>query len=167
MCRQIEDLLRKEPMTAEMLASRLPHYNEFDGARMAISILLKSGRIYESLAPDGRTYYRAVERHHNLYSDDWERRLDGLSEHLEVISETLKRRFLEQPADSIAAARTFTLKARTEDVEAFREELLQFIRQKCQELEKKADLIDLSAEEVKEFSLYLGITPTSRDKGNK
>ena len=178
LCRQIEDLLQQRSMSAEDLSRRLPQYNEFDGTMLAINMLLKSGRISEEIH-DGKVFYVPIKRHHNLYSDDWEVRIDALSEHLEAISETLRLRFLEKSADPLAAARTFTFNANPEEIEAFREDVFNFIRQRYRELEEhtqikgRGDLMsDHSTGEFDEdlyqtssstqtFSLYLGITPIS------
>ena len=80
LCRQIEDLLHRAPMSADELSIRLPHYNEFDGAKLAINMLLREGRIAEEVR-EGRVVYVPIDRHHNLFSDDWELRIDALSEH--------------------------------------------------------------------------------------
>lgn len=170
LCRQVEDLLQKRPMCTEELARRLPHYNEFDGASLAVQMLLRTGRIEEELR-DGKVVYVPVTRHHNLYSDDWEMRIDALAEHSAAIAETLRLRFLESKPDSRATARTFTFQAREDEIEQFQEELLTFIREKYRELEKRATSIEESAHEstdevvrtdpeVLSFSLYLGLTPT-------
>ena len=137
LCRQIEDLLHQRPMTAEELSDRLPQYNEFDGTMLAIKMLLRSGRITEELH-EGKLCYIPIDRHHNLYSQDWEIRIDALSEHLEAISETLRLRFLEDHPSDEAAARTFTFKADQKDIEQFRDELFDFIRQKYRVLEDQA-----------------------------
>jgi hypothetical protein len=186
LCRQIEDLLHQRPMTAEELSDRLPHYNEFDGTMLAIKMLLRSGRITEEIH-EGRLCYIPIDRHHNLYSQDWEVRIDALSEHLEAISETLRLRFLEENPSELSAARTFTFKANSEDIEEFREEVFEFIRRKYRKLEDKANLVELDNKshnvnnessqstahsnldsispksdkklDIKTFSLYLGVTP--------
>ena len=163
-------------MCKEELARRLPHYNEFDGASLAVQMLLRTGRIEEEVR-DGRVVYVPVTRHHNLYSDDWEMRIDALAEHSAAIAETLRLRFLESTPDPRATARTFTFKAREDEIEEFQEELLTFIRGKYRELEKRAlELEEQSSAErsvnrsscqseckesnVSSFSLYLGMTPT-------
>jgi hypothetical protein len=173
-------------MTAEELSDRLPHYNEFDGTMLAIKMLLRSGRITEEIH-EGRLCYIPIDRHHNLYSQDWEVRIDALSEHLEAISETLRLRFLEENPSELSAARTFTFKANSEDIEEFREEVFEFIRRKYRKLEDKANLVELDNKshnvndessqstahsnldsippksdkklDIKTFSLYLGVTP--------
>jgi hypothetical protein len=196
LCRQVEDLLQKRPMCIEELSRRLPHYNEFDGASLAIQMLLKTGRVEEELR-EGKVVYIPITRHHNLYSDDWEMRIDALSEHSAAISETLRLRFLESTPDPRTMARTFTFQAKEEDITAFQEELLDFIRKRYRELEKTAlkyqesddpssfeensDVATVSpqtfdqrsdpiAEEiaaaVSSFSLYLGVTPTPKVIGN-
>ena len=166
LCRQVEDLLHKRPMCLDELSRRLPHYNEFDGASLAIQMLLKTGRVAEEFK-DGKIVYVPITRHHNLYSDDWEMRIDALSEHTEAIAETLRLRFLESTPDPRALARTFTFQAKEEDIQIFQEELLEFIREKYRELEEQAiDHIDSQASsQVDEqdtgiFSLYVGITPS-------
>jgi hypothetical protein len=187
LCRQIEDLLHQRPMTAEELSDRLPHYNEFDGTMLAIKMLLRSGRITEEVY-EGKLCYIPIDRHHNLYSQDWETRIDALSEHLEAISETLRLRFLEENPSKLSAARTFTFKARSEDIEEFREDIFEFIRCKYRQLEDKVseqELDEISHNindgsfhptvrtdldsttldcdktlDVRTFSLYLGVTPT-------
>ena len=161
LCRQVEDLLTRRPMSLEELSRRLPHYNEFDGASLAIQMLLKTGRITEQVI-EGKVTYAPIVRHHNLVSDDWEMRIDALSEHTAAIAETLKRRFLESNPDPKVLARTFTFQARDEDIEALQEELLTFIREKYRALEKRA-LVDDDGEDtsdVNSFSLYVGVTPT-------
>jgi hypothetical protein len=161
LCRQVEDLLTRRPMTLEELSRRLPHYNEFDGASLAIQMLLKTGRITEEVV-EGRVTYVPIIRHHNLVSDDWEMRIDALSEHTSVIAETLRRRFLESTPDPRALARTFTFQAREEDIEALQDELLAFIREKYRALEKQAMINDddEGTSMVGNFSLYVGVTPT-------
>ena len=137
LCRQVEDLLTRRPMTLEELARRLPHYNEFDGATLAVQMLLKTGRIIEEHV-DGRVIYTPIVRHHNLVSDDWEMRIDALSEHTSAIAETLRRRFLETTPDPLTLARTFTFQAREEDIAALQADLLDFIRTRYRELEERA-----------------------------
>lgn len=168
LCRQVEDLLHKRPMCLDELSRRLPHYNEFDGASLAIQMLLKTGRVTEE-SRDGKVVYVPITRHHNLYSDDWEMRIDALSEHTAAIAETLRLRFLESVPDSRALARTFTFQAKEEDIQKFQEELLEFIRAKYRELEEHAmeDTADQLSDnpleghqEVSSFSLYVGVTPT-------
>ena len=165
LCRQIEDLLSVRPMSADELSGRLPQYNEFDGTMLAIKMLLKSGRISEEIQ-EGVLLYKPIQRHHNLYSENWENRIDALSEHLEAISETLRLRFLEEPGDPLAAARTFTFHADHKEIEAFREDVLTFIRKRYRDLEDRAlsEFDDLSEEEradIQKFALYIGITPTT------
>lgn len=155
--RRVEDLLRQKPMTMDQLAERLPHCNEFDSTRLAVRALVEEGRIE---AVDGRTgpraQYTIVPRHTDLYSDaNWEERVDALYEHLEAMTETVRRRFLSDAPED-AAARTFTFSANREDIEAFREELFAFIRERTGELERKAEG-DPSAEV---YSIYTGVTET-------
>jgi predicted transcriptional regulator len=162
LCRQIEDLLQRRPMDLDELSKRLPSFQEFDGAYLAVQMLIREGRISE-IERDGRVMYTPIPRHHNLFSDDWEVRIDALSEHLEVIAETLRRRYLESRPDEQSAARTFTFQARPEDIEEFREELLEFIREKTRALEERAEQQRAPSEsqpEQENFSLYLGVTPT-------
>jgi hypothetical protein len=175
LCRQVEDLLQKRPMCIDELSRRLPHYNEFDGASLAIQMLLKTGRVSEEVK-DGKVVYVPITRHHNLYSDDWETRIDALSEHTAAIAETLRLRFLESTPDPRAIARTFTFQAHEDEIEQFQEELLDFIRQKYRELEKRAlttqeeNVHDhLSTSEMtktKTFSVYVGVTPTPTEIEN-
>lgn len=169
LCRQVEDLLQKRPMCIDELSRRLPHYNEFDGASLAIQMLLKTGRVSEEVK-DGKVVYVPITRHHNLYSDDWETRIDALSEHTAAIAETLRLRFLESTPDPRAIARTFTFQAHEDEIEQFQEELLDFIRQKYRELEKRAlttqeenvhdHLPTSEMTKAKTFSVYVGVTPT-------
>jgi hypothetical protein len=162
LCRQIEDLLQRRPMDLEELSKRLPSFQEFDGAYLAVQMLLREGRISE-IEQDGKVMYAPIPRHHNLISDDWETRIDALSEHLEAVAETLRRRFLESSPDELSAARTFTFQARPEDLDEFREELLTFIREKTRALEERAEQSrdpDEPHVEQENFSLYLGVTPT-------
>lgn len=164
LCRQIEDLLQRRPMGLEELSKRLPNFQEFDGAYLAVQMLLREGRISEELQ-NGKVVYTPISRHHNLFSDDWELRIDALSEHLDAVAETLRRRFLESSPDERSAARTFTFQARPEDLDEFREGLLSFIREKTRELEERAELAKATEErgdfsEQESFSLYLGVTPT-------
>ncbi len=154
--RRVEDLLRLAPSTMDELAQSLPHCNEFDSTRLAVEALLREGRIQEIPArPGGRPMYEIVTCHHDLYSEgDWEGRIDALYEHLEAVTETMRRRFLsDNPAE--AAARTFTFRAKKEDVEAFRDELLSFIRERTNELEAKASRDD---EDSGIYSVYAGAT---------
>ena len=163
LCRQVEDLLTRRPMTLEELSRRLPHYNEFDGASLAVQMLLKTGRITEE-SVDGKITYTPIVRHHNLVSDDWEMRIDALSEHTAAIAETLRRRFLESTPDPLTLARTFTFQARQEDISALQAELLSFIRERYRELEERAlqeiGDADEAPAHIDSFSLYVGVTPT-------
>jgi hypothetical protein len=161
LCRQVEDLLHRRPMSLEELSRRLPHYNEFDGASLAVQMLLKGGRITEELH-EGKVVYAPIVRHHNLYSDDWESRIDALSEHTAVIGETLNRRFLSPEPDDTSVARTFTFQAREEDLVQFQNEVLEFIREKYRDLEEQAlaSAEQDQASTTKSFSLYVGMTPT-------
>ena len=165
LCRQIEDLLQRHPMSLDELSKRLPHFQEFDGACLAVQMLLKEGRISEELR-GGKIVYTPIPRHHNLYSEDWELRIDALSEHLDAVAETLRRRFLESSPDPMASARTFSFQARPEDIEEFREELLAFVREKYQALEERARSASEEAPHdegakgaTETFSLYMGLTP--------
>lgn len=170
LCRQVEDLLQKRPMCIDELSRRLPHYNEFDGASLAIQMLLKTGRVSEEVK-DGKIVYVPITRHHNLYSDNWEARIDALSEHTAAIAETLRLRFLESTPDPRAVARTFTFQAREEDILEFQEELLKFIRQQYRELEERALSNDVNdplktsdnRHDTQTFSVYLGVTPTPKE----
>jgi hypothetical protein len=164
LCRQIEDLLQRAPMTLEDLSQRLPQFHEFDGANLAVQMLLREGRITEELR-GGRVVYVPVARHHNLYSEHWEAKIDALSEHLDAVAETLRRRFLEERPDPLSSARTFTFRAPPEEIEAFREELFEFVRERYRELEEKARVADEAGEArgglpAETFSLYVGLTPT-------
>ena len=153
--RRIEDHLSQRSMTIDELAERLPHSNEFDSTRLAVRALLGEGRIEElPRTPGAPTRYRVVARMHNVYSEaDWEARIDGLNEHLEVVTETIKQRFLGDTPDS-AVARTFTFQARPEDWRAFREEMLEFVRQRTEVLEARAaDALDAEL-----YALYTGST---------
>ena len=183
LCRQVEDLLARRAMTLDELSRRLPHYNEFDGAKLAVQMLLENGRITEAVV-EGEVVYTPISRHHNLVSDDWEARIDALSEHINAVGETLHRRFLESEPDPRALARTFTFQARTGDIEAFQAELLEFIRSKYREIEERAladlesgvpiqdqlsadDLFNVENEQrmkesIEHFALYVGVTPTPR-----
>ena len=155
--RRVEDALLAGPLTMDELADRLPHCNEFDSTQLAVQALVREGRIEPIEArPGGRVRYRSVGQHHDLYSDsDWEKRVDALYEHLEAVTETIRRRFLSENPDD-AAARTFTFRARREDIEAFRAELFDFIRHKTAELEEKAG----DAQDAVTFALYSGSTVT-------
>ena len=100
------------------------------------------------------TSYEIITRHLDLYSEsDWEGRIDALYEHLEAVTETVRRRFLSDEPDD-AKARTFTFRARKEDVEAFREELLAFIRERSIEMEAAA----ADDEDSGVYSVYAGTT---------
>jgi hypothetical protein len=158
--RRIEDLLRSGPMTMDELADRLPHSNEFDSTRLAVEALLREERIQEIPSRPGvRTRYTFVPQHHDLYSGaDWEMRVDALYEHLESVTETVRRRFLSDDPDE-AAARNFTFKAKAEDMAKFREELFAFIRERANQLE--ADAVDDETAEL--FALYTGMTVREDD----
>ena len=153
--RRVEDLLRQEPMTLDELAQRLPHSNEFDSSRLAVDALLREGRIEEVPArPGTRSRYQIVHEHHDLFSDShWEGRIDALYEHLEVVTETIRRRFLTDAPDD-AVARTFSFRANRADMEAFSDELLAFIRERAAEMEKTA----ANDPEAETFSFYTGST---------
>ncbi len=153
--RRVEDLLRNQPMTFEELAAHLPHSNEFDSTQLAVEALLKQDRI--SVENDERlrrpAQYKVVEKHHDLvHHDDWEARIDGLYEHLESVTETIRTRFLsDRPQD--ASARTFTFRARPEDLEEFRDELWLFLRTRMNELEERSREDD----EARTYTLYSGV----------
>jgi hypothetical protein len=153
--RRVEDLLLQKPMTMDELADRLPHCNEFDSTRLAVQALVNEGRI-EALpeARGSRPRYRVVLRHHDLYSGvAWEARIDALQEHLEAVTETVRRRFLGDEPET-AAARTFTFSARPEEMERFREDLFEFVRTRYAELEANAE----GADDARVFALYTGAT---------
>ena len=154
--RRIEDLLSQRSMSMDELAERLPHCNEFDSTRLAIKALLSEGRIEKiPRGPGTPARFRVVPRLHNLYSDeDWESRVDGLSEHLEALTQTIKQRFLSDEPGA-AAARTFTFKARPEDMAKFREALFDFIRENSASMEATAQ----EADETQLYALYTGATP--------
>lgn len=158
--RRVEDLLRQRPMSMDELAERLPHSNEFDSTRLAVMSLLRDGRIAAEEPRSGpRTRYAIVPQHTDLHRDvAWEARVDALHEHLEVVTETVRRRFLsDAPGD--AAARTFTFKAKREDVEAFREALFAFIREQTNAMEiAAADDPDAPVHAV-----YTGMTETGNE----
>ena len=155
--RRVEDALLAGPLTMDELADRLPHCNEFDSTQLAVQALLREGRIAAIEArPGGRVRYRSIIQHHDLYSDsDWEKRVDALYEHLEAVTETIRRRFLSENPDD-AAARTFTFRARRDDLDAFRTELFDFIRQRTAEIEERAE----GDEEAQVVALYSGATVT-------
>ncbi len=158
--RRVEDLLRQQPMTLEELAERLPHSNEFDSSRLAVDALVREGRIDELPSrPGRRAKYTIVARHHDLYSEDgWETRVDALYEHLEAVTETIRKRFLSDQPDE-AAARTFSFRATPEDMAKFRRELFEFIRSKTNEMERNADVSD----ESEVFAVYAGSTVTEAE----
>lgn len=158
--RRIEDLLLQRPMTMDELADRLPHCNEFDSTRLAVRSLLREGRI-EALPtrPNSKARYRVVHSHHDLYSDAaWEARIDALYEHLEAVTETVRRRFLSDEPET-AAARTFTFRALPEDLEQFREDLFAFVRERYQQLEERAD----GDPEARVYAVYTGATESNRE----
>lgn len=157
--RRIEDLLLQREMTMDELADRLPHCNEFDSTRLAVRALLREGRIEALPArPGTKARYRVVHSHHDLYSDAaWESRIDALYEHLEAVTETVRRRFLSDEPET-AAARTFTFRARPDDMAAFREELFDFIRQRYQALEAAAE----GDESAQVYAVYAGATASNR-----
>lgn len=159
--RRVEDLLRQKPMTADELSRYLPHSNEFDSARLALGALLREGRI-EEVPGSGRTRYRVISSHLRLVSDEnWEQRLDALSEHLEAITETIRRCFLER-GPGCASARTFSFKARRSDVELLRNEVFEFIRERYQKLEERAQQSESDDTEL--YTVYAGITPIADRK---
>lgn len=151
--RRIEDMLSQRPMSIDELAERLPHCNEFDSTRLAVRTLLQEGRIAEMERIPGRPVrYQLVLGHRNLYSAaNWEARIDGLSEHLEVMTETILQRFIGDEPDE-AAARTFSFRACPEEARAFREELLAFIRARVPELEAAAEGMN----DARTYGLYTG-----------
>ncbi len=153
--RRAEDLLRHRPMTIDELAERLPHCNEFDSTRLAVRALVREGRIEAEPGGGSRPRYHCVESHQQLVANqDWERRIDALSEHLEAVAETIRRRFLADDAEC-AGARTFSFLARPEDAEAFRDELFEFMRRRYAEMEARA----AGSEDARLFALYGGLTP--------
>lgn len=158
--RRVEDLLRQRPMTMDELSERLPHCNEFDSTALAIAALLREGRVCEvPRDPGAPVRYHVVEQHFDLYSDaNWGNRIDALSEHLEAVTETIRRRFLSDDPQS-AAARTFTFSARPADMEAFREELFAFVRARYQELEAMAG----DSDDARVYALYTGVTPNREE----
>jgi hypothetical protein len=158
--RRIEDLLRQKSMTLDELAGRLPQTNEFDSTRTAVSALLREGRIEAAPRSVGAPVrYQVVSRHHNLFTEqDWEARVDALSEHLEVVAETVRRRMLGDEPEK-AAARTFTFRARPEDMATFRDDLLEFVRTRYTQLEADA----AASEDARCFALYLGTTPVEEE----
>ena len=154
--RRVEDLLRDRPMTFNELATHLPHSNEFDSTQLAVEALVKQGRIEleESTTKRRPGQYRVVEKHHDLaHFDDWESRIDGLYEHLESVTETIRTRFLSEYPDQ-ASARTFTFRANPDDMEQFKQELWQFLRAKMNEMEEQSR----DSEEARSFSLYSGVS---------
>lgn len=153
--RRIEDLLRQRPMSMDELADRLPQTSEFDSTRLAVGALVNQGRI-ETLprTPGAPLRYQVVGSHHDLYTEaDWEARLDALTEHLEAVTETVRRRMISDEPES-AAARTFSFRARPEDVKAFREAFFEFVRTRYRDLEEAA--ADDPAARC--YALYAGVT---------
>ncbi|MCA9547484.1 MAG: hypothetical protein KC613_23935, partial [Myxococcales bacterium] len=131
------------------------HCNEFDSTRLAVQALVREGRVRPLEPESSRTRYEVVGRHLDLYSHgDWEARIDALQEHLEAVTETVRRRFLSDEPE-LAAARTFTFQARPEDVEALRDEFFAFIRERYRELEARA----ADAEDARTYAVYAGATP--------
>ncbi len=155
--RRVEDLLRQRPMTMDELADRLPHCNEFDSTRLAVKALVREGRIEEAPSrPGARVHYRCVEMHQDLVvDDDWDARIDALYEHLEAVTETIRRRFLDD-APASAGARTFSFLARPDDMAKFRDELFEFVRARYAEMEANAK----DADDAQLYALYAGMTPT-------
>ena len=154
--RRIEDLLREKPMTIEELASYLPHSNEFDSTQLAVAALVKQNRIEARGSESGRSApkYHVVTKHHDLAScTDWESRIDGLYEHLESISETIRTRFLSEYPEA-ATARTFTFRADPEQMAEFHNELWKFLRDKMIELEEQSKE---APERARTFSMYAGL----------
>ncbi|MFN3197266.1 MAG: hypothetical protein ACE366_02440 [Bradymonadia bacterium] len=158
--RRVEDLLRQRPMSLMELARNMPHSGEVDTAGLAVKALLRNKRIEALPAEKGQpTRYQVVDRHLNLFTEgDWEARLDALTEHLEAVTETVRRRFLSAHPET-AAARTFAFKARPEDVEAFRTALFDFIREGYMDLESKAE----GDPDARVYSVYAGATETADD----
>ncbi len=151
--RRVDDLLRQRPMTMEELSHHLPRSNEIDCAKLLVEALLREGRI-EPTGPEKHPHYRVVKSHSDLVSlDNWERRLDALTEHLEAVTETIRRQFLDKPTDC-TAARTFSFKARPEDMMAFREKLFEFVREQYKVLEERAE----KSEDARVYSVYAGVT---------
>ncbi len=159
--RRVEDLLRQSPMSMNELSQSLPHSNEFDSTRLAVEALLREGRVRELPArPGGKPTFEITECHHDLYTGaDWEARVDALYEHLEAVTETIRMRFLSDRPES-AAARTFTFKAREEDVERLRQEVFALIRERANELEERAQ----GSEDASVFSVYAGATRREGDR---
>ena len=163
--RRIEDLLRQRPMSVDELGDRLPQTSEFDSTRLAVGALVNQGRIEACPRVVGAPVrYQVVARHHNIYSEsDWEARLDALGEHLEAVTETIRRRMISDEPET-AAARTFSFRARPEDMDQFREAFFEFIRTNYRELEAAAE----SDAEARCYSLYAGLTemaePTEGDR---
>lgn len=154
--RRVEDLLRQRPMTMDELGDRLPHCNEFDSTRLAVKALLREGRIEEIEArPGARATYRCVEVHHDLVvDDDWDARIDALYEHMEAVTETVRRRFLDDEPES-AGARTFSFVARPDEMARFKDELFDFVRTRYAEMELNAK----DADDAQLYALYAGMTP--------
>ncbi len=158
--RRMEDLLRQHPMTLDELAARLPHSNEFDSARLTLKALLSEGRVEELPGQQLRPRYRVVERHHNLYTDDnWELRIDALYEHLEAVTETIRQRFLDSKPER-ATARTFSFRARPQDMARFQKDLLHFLRSQSTQLEERVEAED----EAEVYFLYMGSAPVPQAK---
>lgn len=153
--RRVEDLLRQRPMSLMELSRHLPHCGEVDTARLAVKALQRDKRVEMVPGEKGQpALYRVVDRHLDLFTEgDWEARLDALTEHLEAVTETVRRRFLSETPQT-AAARTFAFKARPEDVEAFREALFEFIRSGYMDLEARAE----GDPEAQTYSVYAGAT---------
>lgn len=153
--RRVEDLLRQRPMSMDELGDRLPQTAEFDSTRLAVGALLNQGRI-EAVArtPGAPVRYQVVARHHNLHTEgDWEARLDALAEHLEAVTETIRRRMISDEPET-AAARTFSFRARPEEVEAFREAFFEFVRTNYRGLEEAA----ADDPRARCYALYAGLT---------
>ncbi|MCK6571766.1 hypothetical protein L6V77_11820 [Myxococcota bacterium] len=158
--RRIEDLLRQRPLSMDEIADRVPHTAEFDSTRLAVGALINQGRI-EALprTPGTPARYQVVARHHDLVAEaDWEARLDALTEHLEAVTETIRRRMISDEPET-AAARTFSFRARPEDVEAFREAFFEFVRTRYRDLEEAA--ADDPAARC--YALYAGLTEMEED----
>lgn len=153
--RRVEDLLRKRPMSLMELARHLPQSGEVDTAALAVKALIRDKRVEPTPAEKGQpTRYQVVDRHLNLVTEgDWEARLDALTEHLEAVTETVRRRFLSAHPEA-AAARTFSFRARPEDMADFRAAMFDFIRTHYAELEARAE----GDPEAQIYAVYAGAT---------
>lgn len=157
--RRVEDLLRARPLSAAELSRRLPQCGEFDTARLAIKALLREQRV-EAVPSAGKgdpVRFKVKGGHHQMVpnpsASDQEARIDALTEHMEAVAETVRRRFLTDRPEA-AAARTFTFQAREDDMAVFREELFAFIRSRYMEMEARA----AADPDAPVFSVYAGAT---------